>query len=97
MQTAQQINDRDQVIEIDGKLMTRGDLTDAFNLVCDKTNWKMPIDCEVVLQPGQIDAVHKAVIFFTGAPCEFDWLGKGETDKFKWRVRAPGYYKTCGA
>lgn len=101
MQTAQQIevDSAEQIVEtINGKPVTRREITEAFNLVCDKTNWKFAIDITLDLTPAQVPYVHQAAIFFTGAPVEFSFKGKGDTEgTHKFRVTGPGYYNTCGA
>lgn len=71
-------------------------LKDAFELVENKQNWKLPINAVVSLQLGfeeaQLKLLKEAVIHFTGSVPTF----KAVT-KTKIRVVAAGYYKAVGA
>jgi len=70
---------------------SRAELTEAFNKVCNKDNWKLPIRAEI--ETNDQDRVHQAVIFFTGDVPNFKPVGN--TTKLK--VVADGYYAVCGA
>lgn len=101
MQTIEQIEaeSRAQVVAtVNGKSVTRGDLTIAFNAVADKANWKMPIDARVDLDAYTLAMVAEAVTFFTGSVAKFERLTGSTTGGIaKYRVTAAGYYATCGA
>lgn len=81
-----------QVGTVLGKAVTRGELSQAFDLVANRDNWKMPIDATVWLDDWQKACVHEAVIFFTGSIPRFHWLAPRQ-----YRVVAAGYYATIGA
>lgn len=76
-----------------GQPITRADFRKAFDLVCDKANWKNPIAAEVVLEDDRAAYILKqAVIFFTASIPEFFNIGPN-----RFRVVAAGYYVACGA
>lgn len=67
------------------------ELKAAFELVENKTNWKLPID--TTIESKQVDVVRDAVPFFTGSIAHFTPIMG--TDKV--RVQASGYYSAVGA
>lgn len=73
-----------------GTPYSREQLKEAFDLVCNKDNWKYPIKSEC--RADQRDIVLQAVIFYTGGAPTFTPIGN--TDRFK--VEGPGYYAICG-
>ena len=76
-----------------GTPWSRDELTEAFGLVSNPANWKLPVDATVRSMHGTVDVdlIREAVIFFTGSVPSMKWTMKGL------RVRAAGYYKTIGA
>lgn len=73
---------------------TEEQLAASFNLVCDKTNWKLPISA---ILPGDspetaLKQIAFAVGFYTGGFAKIRKLPNG-----KWSVTAPGYYASVGA
>lgn len=79
--------------QVMGRDVTRGELSEAFKLVADKSNWKNRIDALVVLTEDQMHLVHDAVIFFTGSVPHFQPL----QIRNNYRVTAAGYYSAIGA
>jgi hypothetical protein len=69
-----------------------------FTMVCDKSNWKNPIDVQV---PGEVpsqtlELIKEAIRFYTGSVA----LITRPYSEFKclpWSIKAAGYYKTIGA
>jgi len=89
------------VANVNGRDVTRGELSEAFNLVVNKTNWKYPVDARVILTPEQRNLVTEAVIFFAGCVPTFEPQGP-VFESFnqlvcEYRVRAVGYYNAVGA
>lgn len=74
-----------------GTNYSREQLLAAFNSVCNKENWKMPIDSTV--EDSDTDIVREAVIFFAGCEPRFEPIHG--TDRL--RCRAVGYYEAVGA
>jgi hypothetical protein len=70
---------------------TEDQLREAFRLVKDKENWKLPVDA-VVPGGANRDAISAAVAFYTGSSAEFVKTGKG-----RYRVLAAGYYACIGS
>lgn len=69
---------------------TRGQLSEAFDLVKPAGNWKMPIDA-IVKDDVDLQLLNDAVAFFTGGLISTDRTSKGV------RVRSEGYYHHIGA
>lgn len=69
---------------------TQQQLSDAFDLVKNRENWKLPINA---LVPSDADKrlIEAACIYFAGSPCEFIKQGK------RLRVVAAGYYACIGS
>lgn len=78
--------------EIQQRIHTRN-----FDRVCDRTNWKLPIDREVAIATHQeMRAIAEAVVHFTGSVPTFTPL-RIVGARCVYRVRAAGYYATIGA
>lgn len=91
---------RAQVVsEVFGRKVTRGQLSEAFDRVSDPLNWKNPIDRVVSIADARERAmIEEAVVFFTGSRPTFTKVNRpasGGPDNY--RVKAAGYYATCGA
>ena len=69
---------------------TRGELKSTFDLVCDKDNWKMPID--TIVQAANLGLVCIAIAFFVG---DYPEIERDEGSYY--RVRSDGYYNLIGA
>lgn len=85
------------VAEDDGRPVTRAELSDLFDRVADRANWKNRIDAEVVLAPAQLSLMFESVVFFTGSVPDVTYLGDEIGGLRRYRVKAAGYYETCGA
>lgn len=78
---------------------TRGELRKAFDRV-SPANWKDRIDATIEEDDAvELDKVRQAVIFFTGSVPTISRAFPAARDNGRiWmRVRAAGYYATCGA
>ena len=85
------------VATVMGKPVTQGELSKAFDVVANKANWKMPIDCDVTLKSHrEMAMISKAVVFFTGSVAKFTAVALLGS-KCRYRVTAAGYYATIGA
>lgn len=85
------------VTRILGRLVTRGELSKAFDKVADQANWKNPISCVVEIEDdAELLLIRDAVIFFTASEPTFSPVSNGFSGN-SYRVRADGYYKACGA
>lgn len=88
------------VSTINGRNVTRGELSTAFNLVASK-NWKDPIDKTAWLTVDEMAMVAEAIIFFTGSTGKFELLGEQARFhpdlQYCYHVTADGYYRTIGA
>jgi len=86
------------VARILGVDVTRNALSQAFDSVANKTNWKLPIDAVVTINDKngnyERSLILEAVRFFAG--CEAQ-ISKCSMAGNKWRVRAVGYYAAVGA
>ena len=71
---------------------TRRQLTEAFNRVENKENWKLPIDAVVTVNFAELNAIKAAVIFFTGGAAKSKRRLAGV-----YHITAPGYYNSVGA
>lgn len=74
-----------------GTSYSREQLLAAFNSVCNKDNWKMPIDA--IVEDPDYDMIKEAVAFFAGCKPSFEPIHG--TDRV--RVQAVGYYQAVGA
>ena len=74
-----------------GTSYSREHLLTAFNTVCNKSNWKMPIDATI--EGDDSDVVSQAIIYFAGCAPSFEPIHGTE----RLRVRAVGYYQAVGA
>lgn len=100
MLTIQQedLKSRAQIVgEVMGRAVTRGELSKAFDRVTNTSNWKMPIDAVVDLNDREMATIREAVVFFTGSMPTFEARAGATLPRCRYRVRADGYYKTCGA
>lgn len=68
----------------------RDELQRAFDGVCDKDNWKNPIDAIVEVQ--DLSVVCSAIAFFAGG---YPNVSR-ETCQY-YRVKSPGYYAIVGS
>lgn len=95
------VADRDNaemVAKVNGKWVSRGELSVAFDAVANKANWKNPIDKIVDLDAYGIALVKEAVIFYTGSVPSFTaFTGTTTSGIGKYRVKAVGYYVAIGA
>lgn len=73
---------------------TEQQLKASFDLVCDKTNWKLPIDATLpsITPLAARKQLAFAITFYTGSVATFSKTASG-----KLRVTAPGYYAAVGA
>lgn len=72
---------------------TRGQLKDAFDLVKDRTNWKLPIRARLPAgtDADQLTLIEDAVVFFTGGDITIERDADGVT------VMSEGYYVNIGS
>jgi hypothetical protein len=86
------------VATVHGQSVTRSQLRDAFDRVSPR-NWKEPIDATITLDGDRdLAMVREAVIFFTGSVPSFTAVASNvRPPKCRYRVKAAGYYATCGA
>jgi hypothetical protein len=91
---------RNQIVaKVLGRDVTRGELSEAFDKVADKANWKMPIDATVGLNTRELVMLTEAIVFFTGCVPNFTLIpgeARGKRRK-RYQVKAAGYYQTIGA
>lgn len=69
---------------------SREQLLQVFEQVCNKRNWKNPINKVVPLDSDR-DLIYEAIVYFAGCSPQF----KVENDKL--RIVAEGYYNAVGA
>lgn len=89
-----------EVATVNGRGITRKEITAAFNLVAPRDNWKRPIDATIEADLITIDVVREAVVFFTGSVAKVECVQPAALrveGPSKYRVTAAGYYATCGA
>lgn len=67
---------------------SREQLKEAFDKVCDKTDWKRPIDS--VCRSQDVPIVADAIQYFTATEAHFDYLGVVNGNHML-KVRADGY------
>jgi hypothetical protein len=77
---------------INGKSITVAELRSAFEMVCDSSNWKNPIDVRID-NPGDhmLEVIKDAVMYFAGCTAYF----RPHEDTV--HVTAKGYYLAIGA
>ena len=85
------------VATVMGKPVTQGQLSEAFDRVADKANWKNKIDAVVDLNDQEMAMISEAVVFFTGSVAKFAPRNGAALPKCRYRVTAAGYYATIGA
>lgn len=75
---------------------TDRELDAAFDLVKDRTNWKMPINKIVYLDKTTIslECILESIIFYTGGEGDVYY---SPTNPKKVRIQSPGYYNCIGA
>ncbi len=71
---------------------THIELHTAFELICNKENWKEPIDAEILAE--DFDVCQEACSFITGSALV---QVSDETDDGKIQVEADGYYVAIGS
>lgn len=78
---------------------TQEQLEAAFKLVQPAENWKNPINAQVYLDDAEKEVIGEAVIYFTGGLAEFVPVPRAKkvNGKTRYRVIAPGYYRSVGA
>lgn len=81
------------VAKIEGRDVTQGELSTAFDWVRNAEHWKNPIDCTIALSERQCALVTEAVVFFTGSRPSIRRLPDGVYV----HVKAAGYFATIGA
>lgn len=70
-----------------------------FNMVCDKTNWKNPINTVIKAPAGSSDVgllcsmIERAIAFYAGGGAKLKW----DPEEMTITVKAPGYYAQIGA
>ena len=78
---------------IDGRDVTRGEFSSAFDRVANPTHWKLGIDAVVdVADARDLEVVLRSVEFFTGSRATAGIVRPG-----RYRVTAAGYYAAIGA
>ncbi len=79
-----------------GTVYSRAELREAFELVQDETNWKMPINAAI---PEYMrDVVEEAVVFFAGCRPTFTVVNPAARKaQRRLNVKAIGYYAAVGA
>lgn len=92
------------VAKVNGRMVSRGQLSDAFEKVRPAGNWKDPIRAEVMIEGDEeLAMIREAVVFFTGSIPAFKAIRpvrpiKGDYGgAMLYSVRAAGYYLTIGA
>jgi hypothetical protein len=78
--------------KVESTAPTQEQLSAAFDLVKDKSNWKMPINAKVPATEN-IDLIESAIVHFTSSIPSISIVSGG---KF-FRIKAAGYYKTVGS
>jgi len=73
-----------------GATRMQSELTAAFNLVADKTNWKYPVNA-LVSMSADLGLISDAVVHFTGSVPTMSFLPMAVA------VRADGYYRAIGS
>jgi hypothetical protein len=91
--------DAQVVATVNGRRVTRGELSAAFDKVRNPEHWKRPIDANVELGDEEIALVQEAIVFFTGSQATlYPLLGTGSAPgRCRYRVVADGYFMTIGA
>ena len=79
-------------IEFDGRDVTRGEASAAFDRVKNPSHWKNPVDAIVEATIDETAVISQAVTFYTGSRPTIRKLGARV-----FRVTAAGYFATVGA
>jgi len=86
------------VANVNGRAVTRGELSAAFDRVANKVNWKLPINTVITVTGDDMPVIVEAVKFFAGCiPTFTPARGKNEPGVYRVRVKAKGYYAAVGA
>lgn len=94
------------VAKVNGRDVTRRELRDAFKRVENPHHWKNRIDATIdATSDEELLMIREAVIFFTGSVPTFERVGSIVVPGVigfsvmgaRVRVRAAGYFATCGA
>ncbi len=86
-------SDAQVVAHVNGRAVTRRELSAAFDLVADPTNWKNRIDAVILTTDvAELALISEAVTFFAGCVPTFTNVACNRT-----HVRAKGYYAAVGA
>lgn len=80
-----------------GRVVTRGELSQAFGQVANKANWKLPIDAVVDCDDLEKAMIAEAVVFFAGCKAKFSPAAGAKLPRCRYRVQAIGYYAAVGA
>lgn len=91
-----------QVVDrIDGRDVTRGELSAAFDRVKPADHWKNPIDATIKATAAERKLIERAIVFFTGSVAMITPAPRTGTERGRkghyLRIRAAGYFRTCGA
>ncbi len=79
------------------KKYTQEDLQDAFNRVCNKKDWKLPIMTNIDFKgEDDISLLTNAIIHFTGSVPKF-YVYELKNGKKRVKVNSVGYYNAVGA
>lgn len=84
--------------KVQGVPVTHGELSDAFERVKPKPNWKLPICAEITTATTEAESarevamIREAVVYFCGCVPEIRHQGN-----FRFLVTAVGYYEAVGA
>jgi hypothetical protein len=77
---------------------TRAELSALFDRVADADHWKNPIDAVVdVAGDRELVGIFQAVEFFTGSKPTAQAVRGGTLPGCRYRIKAAGYFATCGA
>jgi hypothetical protein len=100
-------NANDQIVaKVNGRDVTRGDLSAAFDRVKNNEHWKNRIDATIdVTTDDELLMIREAIIFFTGSVPRFERLASLAQPGIigfsvigaRVRVRAVGYFAAIGA
>lgn len=76
---------------------TRRQLGDAFNMVRPERHWKDAIDATISVDRATLRAISSAIVFYTGSVASIHLVSGDPEGAARWRIRAAGYFATCGA
>ncbi len=81
-------------VVVESKGWTRGDLSEAFDRVANKENWKLAIDTTIECSADDHAIICEAVAFFTGSVANVTPVGEGAK---RFHFKAAGYYSAIGS